>query len=278
MGVLGYAKACAVGLLMGSPVAAGGAQLVAALKEQRAWERRPWGMRLMISRVVFTKRWMDDILLCYEIDANADAKEFVTEITMGRFYGEKLKLAEENTKEAFGLLFKVRDESKVECFAKMKFIRDEEGLEKEWGRGRSSFHGGPQFRHRGQDRAIGCGHVQRFLDGTNAEANEVKDGVKRILYELGAVGYEEKDIRAIIRTTMKDTTCDLTDVQKDPLRTSTEERRTWARAYDAGYRLRMMPVDGAGEKFLREADDVAGQSTVVVGRHTDGFPGRVCLQ
>ena len=165
-----------------------------------------------------------------------------------RFYGAMLETKKVTGKEGFGFKIEVRGR-KVEVKPAMKFIRekkgakegemgDEDGREGEekkeevvWTERPGMVHGGPQFRPRRQDLAVGLGYVYRWLDLNNLREKEVVKGVFRILLELEGTQFEQKVVRRILKRVKAEARCDLRELD-DALRWPEDEKRRWKEEFD----------------------------------------------
>lgn len=110
------------GMLIGSPIAAGGSSLVVGLKERDHDEILQSGLRRHLSFNVFRRRWMDDVVYI----VREDAPEWVWTHVRGSagifLYGEGLRLARVFGRESFGFLWEVDGGGTVQARPRWPFL------------------------------------------------------------------------------------------------------------------------------------------------------------
>lgn len=239
----------AVGI--GSPVAAGAAQIAVAYLEER--EKRRWGPELpaRVRRGALQMRWMDDMWLLVKRSAGRDVRQAVSRCVQKEFYGKELILKDSTSTEVFVFQTELRGR-RVATRPRWSWLhRARVRAEKQAAPGRrvpirSGLNGGRQYRQRKVETSIAVGYLSRLLDMPNAQEEEVQFAAARITAELRRVGFEEKAQRAALDKVEQGARLKM-DRARKVLSLSEEERRNfvdtydtaeWARVLDAERRLR----------------------------------------
>lgn len=221
------------GLLIGSPAAAGGASLVAAVRETLELNATSFLTRRLFLEYALCRRWMDDLICILRVNAPLEVVRFVQQITRKDFYGKNLVLKRVRTNVGFGFVHTTVG-GKVRVRQQLKFQHAEADNEVHamWG-SRSSMTGGPQHRAVHQDRAVVVGYFLRWMDCCNAESrDDMSKGITRLAAELLRVGMDIKVILSALKKVAVKTGQRLRDVELAVLGDRDELFR-WCDGYDA---------------------------------------------
>ena len=198
--VLGRPMVALIGLLIGSPVAAGGAALCAAWREELALKQEAAHVRLEIGRGAFIRRWLDDLWVLYSSTLSEEALLFLKMLMSTNFYGGALLLQRVRDPEAFGFSVQITKAKGVVVRSRMSFIQEKRNKPGPgWRSVRGSFHGGPQFRSTRTEAAVLAGHFARYADMSSENAVDFQLGVTRLIVELAGTGVEPKTLSSAVK-------------------------------------------------------------------------------
>ena len=102
VGVLGVARRSRVGLSIGSPIAAGAASRVVAVRGAIAWGAVSLAVHEELLHRALIARWLDDLIIIYDTAISDAARAFLSVVSAPRFYGKRLLSVAVQQPEAFG--------------------------------------------------------------------------------------------------------------------------------------------------------------------------------
>lgn len=186
---------------MGSPAAAGGACVTAAVREQQFLQDLPMNVIREIELYVLLMRWMDDLLQIWNRrKLSRSTKRALRKMASPNFYGGELEQISEGRAADTAFGFKLRTAGGVvaarsaRSFAHEKAGEDPSAALPEW----PHVHGGTGYGGEKLKKATASGRLLRELDMTNAPESEVVDGLMRVTGELVAAGFPRKMLQSVV--------------------------------------------------------------------------------
>jgi len=236
--VLRVAARGEVGLPIGSPLAAGGASLGAAHKEEMRLRREHPYVVSRFKQQVFLKRWMDDVLRVFPLKLDPLVAVLLRDFRHPFFYGSTLKLVAQRTNEAFGFRFASNANGTLEVRNRAPYLLcDIDEVDRMWRRRMSTVHGGEQFRSQRVEASIASGYIARYLDTTNSGQTMMMRGLVRLLLELQRAGTSERHLKSALRKA-NPTTAGARVSALRPLKWALCRREAWMMAFDKAEALR----------------------------------------
>ena len=252
---MGSPKQSTTGLSIGSPLSAGAASLVVAVREHVAWTSASQELKSEFCRRVYAALWLDDLLLVFEHPSvlSEALRSFLNEITSEFFYGRRLRLVKVPKAVSFGFRVGVSG-GVLSLRPNHRFIvpvEPDAGTKISEGFRKPSFHGGPQFRAPAVKHAVASGHASRLLYTTNQGAVATLGEVLRVYLELEDVGYATRTLTRALAKATRGAWLKL-EVLRAAFRWTRQQKQAWCAEFDSRERRRRLVDDDGFATF----DDV----------------------
>lgn len=239
------------GVGIGSPLAAGAAQLVVSRRETLKGRETPPVILNEVRSKVHRMRWMDDMALMVQEPLSPAATELVTEYLTWNFYGDKLILKQTPGTDVFGFLLDLKPGEALHR-PRWGFLHRRlnwEKTQKDAKRpidARAGVHGGQQYRSGKVERSIVTGSLYRLMDMSNDNEKLVQLQATRLILEYLNCGFNVQEVDCAIRKANRDTWLGLAEVRR-VLSWSPAVRRQWVAVYDVLECARLDHADASSE-------------------------------
>jgi len=198
--VLNVPKMPRIGVVIGSPVGAGGACICAAYREECSLRLESTVVRAELKARCYIRRWLDDLWLNFRRVMSRAAREYLALLRSPGFYGGKLRTQRVLEPEAFGFALHLSRTEGLVTRARLPFVA--EGRNRPgpgWREKRSTLAGGSQFRLTRTDIAVCSGHLSRYMDLSTESPHMFEWGLMRVIAELRTVGTQLQALRTAVR-------------------------------------------------------------------------------
>lgn len=248
--VLKTPKRPIIGVGIGSPLAAGFAQLAVSWKEEKKDRRRHFLLAQEMRRKILRMRWMDDLVVLCREELSEEALEEVASYLSEGFYGKHLVLEQADGCDAFGYLVEMHRDGVFGVRPRLGFLHRRFTWDAAQAgaahpiRITSGIHGGPQWRPDVMERSVAAGALFRLMDMTTAVEEEVINTAIRMMLEYRMCGFGEKGLLAALAKVQVKTMVDLTRVRK-AVRWEQKDAKHWIQLYDVMEEARVKRADEA---------------------------------
>jgi hypothetical protein len=227
------------GFSMGSPAAAGGANILGGISEFQFLSGLDLPTQYELSAKTLLMRWMDDNLQLWCRSLSRPGKRALRKLAAPGFYGGKLDQKSEGREADTAFGFKLRlTGGVVRTRTARPFANEragEKGIQNQW----PHVHGGSGYGSKKAKAAAAAGRLFRELDMTNGTEEEAADGVKRTVVEMRRAGVEARLLRTAVRKVEAASWVRL-DRVLDVLSWSDVDALAWSDAFDSLERRKQM--------------------------------------
>jgi hypothetical protein len=186
------------GFSMGSPAAAGGANVLGGTAEYEFLSSLPLPIQYEIKARTVLMRWMDDVLQLWARSISKKSNRALRTLAAPNFYGGKLDQKSEGRSADTAFGFKLKLHGGLVRARSSRPYADErgedEGIQAQW----PHVHGGSAYTSRKVKVSSATGRIFRELDMTNGTEADVVAGVKRVVGEMVCAGFERKSLRTAV--------------------------------------------------------------------------------
>jgi hypothetical protein len=186
------------GFSMGSPAAAGGANVLGGISEYQYLSSLPLPIQYEIKARTVLMRWMDDVLQLWSRSISKGSKRALRTLAAPNFYGGKLDQKSEGRSADTAFGFKLELHGGLVQARSARPYADEraedEGIQAQW----PHVQGGSAYTSRKVKVSSATGRIFRELDMTNATEADVIAGVKRVVGEMVCAGFERRILRTAV--------------------------------------------------------------------------------
>ena len=224
--VLGIAMLAVTGFNIGSNGAAGGANFVAAYREEAFLQQCSVLVRHELLNRSLILRWADDLIDNWPTNLSAPARLALSRFQQEHFYGGSLRLTQEvNVDACFGLIFQIRN-SVVAIKESHKFVADSDQtvLEELW----PPLPGFHQCMMGSTFQTVAFGRIIRTLDTTNVREPELIRQLQRLVCGLRIAGIPPVILIRAIRKAHSWAWCSLKPLMLYATNTDMDFIKSWA--------------------------------------------------
>jgi hypothetical protein len=227
------------GFSMGSPAAAGGANILGGITEFQLLSEMDLPTQYEISAKTLLMRWMDDNLQIFDRSLSRKGKKALRRLAAPGFYGGKLDQKSEGREAdtAFGFKLAITG-GVVRARAARPFANEragEKGIPSQW----PHVHGGTGYGSRKAKAAAAAGRLFRELDMTNGTEEEAADGVRRTVAEMCRAGVDRRVLSSAVRKVAAASWVKFDSVLES-LNSSDQKIDKWCVAFDWKERIEQM--------------------------------------